>query len=46
MTALLLALSVPYIVINESLANWQALWLCAALLALAVTLFQVRDARS
>jgi glucan 1,3-beta-glucosidase len=46
MTALLLALSVPYVVINETLANWQSLWLCAALLALAVTLFQVRDARS
>jgi len=46
LTALLLALSVPYIVLNESLANWQSLWLCAALLALAVTLVQVRDARS
>ncbi len=31
MTALVLALSVPYIVLNESLANWQSLWLCAAL---------------
>jgi glucan 1,3-beta-glucosidase len=46
LTALVLALSVPYIVINESLANWQSLWLCAALLALAVILTQVRDARS
>jgi len=46
LAALLLALSVPYIVLNESLANWQSLWLCAALLALAVTLAQVRDARS
>ncbi len=46
MTALVLALAVPYIAINESFANWQSLWLCAALLALAVTLVQVRDARS
>jgi len=46
LTALVLALSVPYIVLNESLANWQSLWLCASLLALAVTLAQVRDARS
>jgi glucan 1,3-beta-glucosidase len=43
MTALVLALAVPYIAINESFANWQALWLCAALLALAVSLVQVRD---
>jgi hypothetical protein len=46
LTALLLALSVPYIVLNESFANWQSLWLCAALLALAITLAQVRDARN
>jgi len=46
LTALVLALTVPYIAINESFANWQSLWLCAALLALAVTLVQVRDARS
>jgi hypothetical protein len=42
----LLALSVPYIVLNESFANWQSLWLCAALAALAVSLVQVRDAQS
>ena len=46
LTALVLALAVPYIAINGSFANWQSLWLCAALLALAVTLVQVRDARS
>ena len=46
LTALLLAISVPYIVLNESFANWQSLWLCATLLGLAVTLAQVRDARS
>ena len=42
----LLALSVIYIVPNESLANWQSLWLCAVFAALAFTLAQVRDARS
>ena len=44
--AALLALTVPYIVLNETLANWQSLWVCAGLLALAFTLAQVRDARS
>ena len=33
-----------YIVFNESLANWQALWFCAGLVALAVTLLRARDA--
>jgi glucan 1,3-beta-glucosidase len=42
--ALLLALSVPYIALNEGLVNWQSLWVCAALLALAVSLVRVRDA--
>ena len=42
--AVLLALSVGYIVPNEGLANWQSLWLCAALAGLAVTLARVRDA--
>jgi exo-beta-1,3-glucanase (GH17 family) len=46
LTALLLALSVPYIALNESFANWQSLWICAVLLALAVSLAQVRDAQS
>jgi len=46
LSAGLLALAVPYIVLNEGVANWQSLWLCAALLALAVTLVQVRDARN
>jgi hypothetical protein len=39
-----LALSVPYIVLNEGLANWQSLWLCAAFVGLAFSLAQVRDA--
>jgi exo-beta-1,3-glucanase (GH17 family) len=46
LAAALLALSALYIVFDEGFANWQALWLCAALLALAVTLAQVRDGRS
>lgn len=46
LAALLLALCVPYIMLNESFANWQSLWLCASLSVLAVTLYQVRDARS
>ena len=41
-----LALSVPYIVLNESIANWQSLWLCAAFAALAFSLARVRDAQS
>jgi len=40
----LLALSVIYIVPNESVANWQSLWLCAAFAALAVTLLRGRGA--
>jgi exo-beta-1,3-glucanase (GH17 family) len=40
----LLALSVLYIVPNEGLANWQSLWLCAALVGLAISLARVRDA--
>jgi hypothetical protein len=40
-----LGLSAIYIVVNESLANWQALWFCAGLVALGVTtLGQARDA--
>jgi hypothetical protein len=42
----ILALCVPYIVINESFANWQSLWLCAALAAFAFSLVLVRDARN
>jgi len=41
-----LAGSAVYIVLNESFANWQALWLAAVLTALAVTLFRLRDAQS
>jgi len=41
-----LALSATYIVLNESFANWQAVWFCAGLVALALTLLQARDAPS
>jgi hypothetical protein len=42
--AAVLALSVPYIAFNEGFENWQSLWLCAALLALAISLARVRAA--
>ncbi|MGE0063899.1 MAG: beta-(1-6) glucans synthase [Xanthobacteraceae bacterium] len=41
----LLAASAAYIVANEGFANWQSLWFCAALAALAVILVRVRGAR-
>jgi glucan 1,3-beta-glucosidase len=41
--AAVLTLSAVYIVFNEGFANWQSLWLCAALVALSVTLARVRD---
>jgi glucan 1,3-beta-glucosidase len=41
----LLALSLVYIAINETLANWQSDWTCAAYLVLAVTLFRARAAQ-
>jgi len=42
--AAVLALAVVYIVPNEGLANWQSLWMCGALAALALTLVRVRGA--
>jgi glucan 1,3-beta-glucosidase len=42
--AAVLGLSSVYIVVNETVANWQALWFCAGLLALALTLRLARDA--
>ena len=44
--AAVLALSVPYIALNESFTNWQSLWLCAAFAALAFSLARVRGAQS
>lgn len=40
-----IALSVCYIIFNEGFANWQSLWMCAALAALAINLALARDAR-
>ena len=42
----LLAGSTAYILLDESFANWQSLWLCAVFLALALTLWRLRDAQS
>jgi glucan 1,3-beta-glucosidase len=42
--AAVLALCAVYIAINETFANWQALWLSGGLLVLAVTLLAARDA--
>jgi glucan 1,3-beta-glucosidase len=42
--ATLLILSALYVVPNETFANWQSLWLCAAFAVFAVTLFRVRGA--
>jgi glucan 1,3-beta-glucosidase len=44
--AILLALSAIYIVINEGLANWQAVWLCGVLISLAAILVPRRAARN
>jgi glucan 1,3-beta-glucosidase len=41
-----LGASACYIVFNEGLTNWQSLWLCAALAALAFSLVQARGAQS
>jgi glucan 1,3-beta-glucosidase len=42
--AAVLICSAVYIVCNESLANWQAVWFAAALVVLAVILARARDA--
>jgi glucan 1,3-beta-glucosidase len=46
--AAVLALSAAYIAVNETYANWQAVWLCAAFIALSLTLClgRRRDGRS
>ena len=41
-----LAFAAIYIGFNEGIRNWQALWICAAFLVLAVTLWQARDGRT
>lgn len=45
-SACVIAAAAVYIVLNESFANWQAVWFCAALLGLAFTLMQARAAPS
>jgi glucan 1,3-beta-glucosidase len=42
--AAVLGLSAAYIAINETFANWQALWFCGALMMLAVILARARVA--
>jgi exo-beta-1,3-glucanase (GH17 family) len=44
--AAVLAVSAVYIAINETIANWQALWLCAGFVGLAFILSRARDAPS
>ena len=44
--AALLTLSALYIAFNEGFANWQALWFCCGLIALALTLRSIREERS
>jgi len=44
LAAAIVALSAGYIAFNESFANWQAIWLGAGLLGLAVILLRARDA--
>ena len=44
LAAALLAASAVYIVFNESLANWQAVWFCAGLIGLSLILALARDA--
>jgi glucan 1,3-beta-glucosidase len=44
--AFVVAAAAVYIALNESFANWQAVWFCAALLGLAFILAQARAAPS
>ena len=46
LAAATLAISAVYIVLSESIANWQAVWIAILLAALAFTLFRVRAARN
>jgi exo-beta-1,3-glucanase (GH17 family) len=42
--ACLVAISAIYVVLNESFANWQAVWFCAVMFCLAFILARARDA--
>lgn len=46
LAAATLALSAVYIFFNESIANWQSVWLCILLLALALSLVRFRWPRA
>ncbi|HXW47840.1 MAG TPA: beta-(1-6) glucans synthase, partial [Xanthobacteraceae bacterium] len=43
LAAAVLAASAVYIALDETFANWQAVWLCAGLIGLAVILARARD---
>jgi glucan 1,3-beta-glucosidase len=45
LAAAVLAVAAIYIAINETFANWQAVWLCAGFLGLAFILWRARDAQ-
>ncbi len=44
LAAAVLAVSAVYIAFNETFANWEAIWLCAGFVGLAVILLRARDA--
>ena len=43
--AAIIGVCAVYVAINETVANWQALWLCAGFIGLALILSRARDAR-
>jgi len=45
LAAAIIAVCAVYVAINETVANWQALWLCAGFIGLAFILSRARDAR-
>ena len=45
LAAAIIAVCAVYVTINETVANWQALWLCAGFIGLAFILSRARDAR-
>jgi exo-beta-1,3-glucanase (GH17 family) len=44
LAAVVLTVSAVYIAVDETFANWQALWLCGGFIGLAVILLRARDA--
>ena len=45
LAAAIIGVCAVYVAINETVANWQALWLCAGFIGLAFILSRARDAR-